>query len=302
MKKPWIAAVIAGVVLSAAVCHAEMPPLRGTAMLSCSGMPCVDLTVKNGKHLKLLIDLGNSSSVLDSAAAEQAGLTVTPQNGTDQQGQPSSGDGSATLEGASLGGVSLGYVPVRVRSLAPSIEKGSLPQADGVLGYAAFHDRILQLDYKKQMVKISEPLTTAVACPGFCGDLSTPAFGKQGSKVLVTTGFSVNGKPVTAQLDTLYTGTMLIYPESVDKLDLRQTSGVNQTEIFPYTDGGIPMRESRAKVESFGRKALAHNTALFFATPQVHVPDGQFDGTVGAGLLVGHVVTIDFHSQHFWLA
>ena len=138
-------------------------------------------------------------------------------------------------------------------------------------------------------------------CPGFCGDVSMVDFAKDDPPVLVTTGFSVNGKPIVAKVDMLYTGTMVIYPAAIAKLDLQVQSGVNATQFFPYTDGVVEMREGRAKTEAFGSKAIGHNAALFFALPPMPASDGSLDAAVGAGLLTGHVVSIDLHSKHLWM-
>ncbi len=183
--------------------------------------------------------------------------------------------------------------------LASMVNKNQMPQADGTLAYSAFKDRLLQMDYKNHVVSVSEPLTSNVACPKFCGDVTMPTFGKGRPHVLATTGFSVNGKPIIAQIDTLYSGTMLIYRDSVAKLGLQQENTATATRFFNFTDGGVPMRESKAHTEAFGHDVLARNVALFFATPQVHVPDGMFDGTVGAGLFVGHVIHLDLHANHY---
>ncbi len=300
MKKLYlISAALCCFLIPGVSARAEIPALHGGAMLSCSGMPCVDIALKNGKHLRMLVDLGDANSTVDSAVAKELGLAADPVAAAD--GQQNSGDRVSVLEGARLGDASLGDIKVRVADMASSFQKNQMPQADGVLGYTVFRDRLAQMDYKRHTVRVSEPLTANVRCPGFCGDVTTPDFAKDDPPVLVTTGFSVNGKPITARIDTLYTGTMSIYPTSVAKLDLQAASGVNATQFFKYTDGGVSMREGHARMEGFGSKALAHNSALFFTTPQVHAPDGTFDGTVGAGLLTGHVVYLDLHSNHFWM-
>lgn len=302
MKKfKWMSVVVFGLLLRGVSLRAETPALRGGAMLSCSGMPCVDVSLKNGKHLKMLLNLGESSSIVDEAAAKDAGLTVNSAEATTKNAMPAANVKSATLEGTSLGGASLGDIPVQVKDIASGMKKDTMPNADGILGYAAFQNRLLQIDTKRQTVRISEPLTAAMSCAGVCGDVTTPTFGNGGPQVLVTTGFAVNGKLIRVQLDTLYTGTMLIYPGSIAKLDLQMESGVNATQFFKYTDGGVAMREGKAHTEAFGSKAIAHNAALFFAPPQVHAPDAMFDGAVGLGLLNGHVLYLDLHSQHFWM-
>ena len=61
------------------------------------------------------------------------------------------------------------------------------------------------------------------------------------------------------------------------------------------------MFRAAAKELGFGPKTLATKVPLYFAGPKVHLPDGLFDGTVGADLLTPHKVTFDFHDNKFWL-
>jgi hypothetical protein len=301
MKKfYWCCILILGISV-AIPARAESPALHGGALLSCSGLPCAEIALKNGKRLRMLVDLGDANTMVDSAVAKDLGLTAVAASAADTDRNANADQGTAVLEDVRLGDASLGDIKVSVADLASSIQKNKMPQVDGVLGFIAFHDRLVQIDYKRQKVQVSEPLTADVKCPSFCGDITMPEFAKDDPPVLVTTRFAVNGKPVAAQIDTLYMGTMSIYPAAVTKLNLQTESGVNATQFFKYTDGGVSMREGHARNEAFGSKTLGHNAALFFATPQVHAPDAALDGTVGAGLLYGHVVYIDLHSKHFWM-
>jgi hypothetical protein len=278
---------------------AQMPALKSVPMLDCSGLPCVDITTANGKHLKMLVDTGNASSLLDLTKARELGLDVKPLMGPD--GKPYPDYLSAKIEGASLGEANLGDLKMLVVKLQPEIQKGGLPSADGLLSYRVFKDRILKLDYKAKQVSVSDVLTADVPCPGFCGTITHPTFGKQGPPIVVATGFQINGEPLNVQIDTLYTGTMLIYPTSVEKFGLTAQQSSTKTRLFPFTDGGVEMIEGIALKESFGTNDLKENATLYFATPKVHTPDGMFDGTVGHELLTGHIVTLDFHTHHFWM-
>lgn len=288
MKKvTWISALCLGV-LAVVPAWAASPTLQGGAMLWCSGLPCIDVSLQDGKHLRMLIGLGDADTVVDLTAAKNLGIAAGPTE-------------TAVLNGVHLGAASLGDISIQVKDLRSKIEKKQLPQADGVLGYNAFHDRLVQIDYKRQAIRVSEPLTADVKCSGFCGDISMVDFAKDDPPVLATTGFSINGKSVIAQVDTLYTGTMVVYPAAIAKLDLQMQSGVNAIQFFPYTDGGVGMREGHAKTEAFGPRAIGHNAALFFAMSPMPTPDGSLDATVGAGLLTGHVLYIDLHSKHLWM-
>jgi hypothetical protein len=278
---------------------AQMPASSTSAWVDCSGLPCVEVTA-NGIPLKMLIDTGNANSVLDLAKAKELGLELKPLLGPD--GKPYVKFSTATIKNIKLGDMVLGDVEVLVANLQPTIQKGKRPAGDGSLAYTAFADRILTIDYKQQKISASEVLKTDIPCPGFCGTITTPTFGKDGPPIVATTGFQVNGKPVTVQVDTLYSGTMLIYPTSVDKLGLNAQQQSTKTRAFPYTDGGVDMIEGVANAETFNTDALRKDAPLYFATPSVHLPDGLFDGTVGHELFSGRVVTLDFHAHHFWIS
>jgi hypothetical protein len=272
----------------------------GVPLLECSGLPCVDVTVAGGKHLKMLIDTGNVNSVLDRTIAEGIGIILQPVKGPD--GKPYPGYASGTIPNIRVGDVALGDIKMLVVNLKSSIDKGVMPAADGALAYTAFKDRVLTIDYKNHRVNVSGVLKAAAPCPQSCGTITNPTFGKQGPPIVVTTGFQLNGKPLTMQIDTLYEGTMLIYPTSVDKLGLAGQQSSAKTRMFPFTDGGVPMMESTATKESFENQLLRKNATLYFATPKVHLPDGMFDGTVGNELFLGHVLTLDFHGNRFWMS
>ena len=272
----------------------------GVPLLECSGLPCVDVTVAGGKHLKMLIDTGNVNSVLDRTIAEGIGIILQPVKGPD--GKPYPGYASGTIPNIRVGDVALGDIKMLVVNLKSSIDKGVMPAADGALAYTAFKDRVLTIDYKNHRVNVSGVLKAAAPCPQSCGTITNPTFGKQGPPIVVTTGFQLNGKPLTMQIDTLHEGTMLIYPTSVDKLGLAGQQSSAKTRMFPFTDGGVPMMESTATKESFENQLLRKNATLYFATPKVHLPDGMFDGTVGNELFLGHVLTLDFHGNRFWMS
>lgn len=287
-------------VLFATSAHAQTPALAGGPMFDCSGLPCVDIVIANGKHLRMLVDTGNVDSVLDAAVAKDMGLAITPINGAD--GKPVAGYSRAALADAKLGDASLGNVSVLVMDLATYVKQDKIPASDGTLSYTAFKNRIVELDYKRRTVHVSEQLTQNLPCPAFCGEITYLTFGKQGPPIVVTTGFTINGKPLTVQIDTLFTGTMLVYPPSVDKLGLTAQSASTKKQFFKYTDDGVDMVEARADAEAFGTHVLAKNASVFFATPAVHQPDAMFDGTVGHALFQGIVLTLDLHSNHSWVS
>jgi hypothetical protein len=279
--------------------NAQMPELRGGAMLDCAGLPCVDVTLAGGKHLKMLIDTGDVNSVLDTQVAKDLGLEVLPVK--DADGKEIPGYGKAVLLGLKVGDAGLGDVKVLVMDLAGYMSKDQMPKSDGSLAYTAFKSRVLEMDYVGRKVRFSDVLTGDVTCPAQCGELTTPTFGKRGPPILVATGFSVNGKAITAQIDSLFSGTMLIYPTSVEKLGLGEEAKSTKKERIKYTDGGVDMMTSVAASEAFEGRVLAKDATVYFAGPEVHLPDGMFDGTVGHALLEHSVVVMDLKGMRVWI-
>jgi hypothetical protein len=276
-------------------CLRAQPASTGMPLLDCSGLPCIDVTVAGGKHLRLLVDTGNVNSMLDRATAEQLGLSLQPVKEYPRYA-------TAILPGVRAGDAALGDLEVLVVNLKPSIENGTMPVAEGTLAYTAFKDRIVTIDYRGRRLQVSALQQTDAPCPSFCGVMTYPTFGKHGPPIVATTGFRLNGKPVTVQVDTLYAGTMLIYPTSIEKLGLGSEQSSSTLRKFPFTDGGVDMAQGSAAKEGFGTRVLRKNVPVYFATPKVHVPDGMFDGTVGNELFLDHVLTLDFHANHLWIS
>ena len=148
------------------------------------------------------------------------------------------------VPGAKLGDLPLGDFPFMVLDTTPQPDNPGpkmepLP-GDGALTYGAFKNRTVQIDARSHVLRISEPQTVAQPCPHECSDLVIKHVGHWGPVTITTTGFTVNGQPVDAQLDTLFTGTLLIYPGSVEKLALKKESKAKPKEMFPFTHDTLP--------------------------------------------------------------
>jgi hypothetical protein len=288
---PLLAGSLGLIMISGSALAAEP---RSVEMQSCSGLPCATFQTSGPASFKLLIDTGNAQSVLDLNRAKALGVALVPYQSKDGKVVP--GYQVGTLKGLTLGGESLGDVKFLVVELQKDIDKGDFPPADGTLSYRDLKDRILTLDFRQHRIGVSNA-SASVECAAGCGTLSYPTFGIQGPPIVASTGFAINGVAITMQVDTLYSGTMLIYPTSVAKVGLADQSLSKHMRTFPFTDGGVEMAEGRVDKEAFGVRELLTHAPVYFATPKVHLPDGLFDGTVGVGLLKDRVVTFDFHAN-----
>jgi hypothetical protein len=295
----------------AAICIALGPNRAGASpvfhevhLFDCSGIPCVDMTISppggDIKTLRLLIDTSGPNAYMDSKVAASNNLDVKPMAGSD--GKPIEEIQQTIAPGAKLGDLPMGDFPFLVINLNDTGDDNTMKKGktaplpgDGALTFGSFKNRIVQLDFRNHVMRVSEPITTPEPAPPNSAELIVKHFGNFGPVTIVTSGFSVNGTPIMAQIDTLFTGTMLIYPESVKKLDLQKQAKGRQKEDFPFW-GGAKLVRGDAQTESFGTLQLLENGPLYFTTAEgaTHTPEGQFDATVGIALLNGTTVTLDF--------
>jgi hypothetical protein len=279
------------------------PRMVEVSLLDCSGLPCVALTTGSGKTLRLLIDLAEANAYLDAKAAREVGLDLQALKGSD--GSDISQVQQTVVAGARLGDLPLGDFPFMVLDTTPQPDKpGEKPEplpGDGALTYGAFKNRLVQIDAAQHVLRISEPRADAAACPHDCSKLVIKHAGHWGPVTLTTDGFTVNGQPVDVQLDTLFTGTTLIYPTSVEKLGLKKESKAKPKELFSYVQGGVKLARGDGGQMSFRGIPLLQDGPLYFGTKETNLPAVQYDATVGMGVLRRAVVTFDFKGMYFWM-
>ncbi|MFS6568019.1 hypothetical protein, partial [Staphylococcus aureus] len=116
--------------------------------------------------------------------------------------------------------------------------------AVGTLAYTAFKDRSLQIDYPHHILRISAPVAAGTIAAHGTGTLQPIHFGRYGPPIVVGGPFTVDGHPVHAQIDTMYTGTMVVYDAALPRLALHKQG---TPKLFQYTDGGVEMLASTTR-------------------------------------------------------
>ncbi len=261
-------------------------------LLDCDGTPCVAGRLNDGSTVRLGIDTGNASSVLDTKTA--AGLGLKP-SAPPKPGAPA-GMYRSSIPSLALGESRFENVSVVVMDLSDMIAQNQMPHVAGTLAYTAFQDRVLQLDFVTRRLRISEILKSPVACRQPCDKISLIKFGEHGPPIVVAEGFTINRHPVSAQIDTMFTGSLLIYTTAIEKTGLAAQAKSSNQRSFAYTDGGVKMKQAPAGSETFHNLAFTDGK-VYFPTPGVHEPDGLFDATVGLDLLHDAILTLDFHDM-----
>ena len=269
--------------------------LTEVPLLDCKGTPCIEARINNGEPLKFVIDTGNVDSVVDikiMKAADLQPLHPPKPGGAPIELVPT------RIPTLHIGSMALSQVTAAGMDLTEMVNQNQMPDVAGTLAYPAFKDRIIQLDFVANKFRISDVITTPVKCAGKCDTISLINFGNDGPPIVVADGFTINTEKVTAQLDTMYTGSMLIYTASIDKLSLNGANATTETRMFPLTDGGAAMRVADASEEGFqGITLIKEGAKVYFPTETVHEPDGLFDATVGLELFRDTILTLDFHDM-----
>jgi hypothetical protein len=267
---------------------ATVPFVADIPLRMIGGFPCIDVGLPDGRPLTVAVDTGNVTSIVNTAALAGEKVPLTPLPGT-------SGAFKAELPDLAIGSVTFSGCKAYAFKFSPH----SLPTGiAGCLAYPVFKDRVIQLDFPGKRFRLSERLHAPQPAAPHSAEIELITFGKSGPPIVVAHGFAIGGKPIRAQLDSLYAGPILIYTLAIDPLGLTALSQTTHVETFPYTDGGVGMKPAPSPLVTFNDQPLSRpGTEVYFPTPGVHEPDGLFEGTIGTPLFAHSVLTIDFFDQ-----
>ena len=275
--------------------HADAPKfVVDVPFVPCEGLICLDVSLDGAPVRQLMLDTGNAHSTLIAEPAHQLGWTLASAQ-RDNQAVP-----GIWLAGEHRVGIGDDVASTPFFVFDRELLGQYKPPVDGSLAYDFFKDRVLEIDYAKHRVRYTKPIATPVpeTRPEGLGSLKLIPFGDRGPPVVVGSQFTVNGKNVRAQIDTVFTGTMLVYDDALGTLGLQKEGA---PELFRYTDGGVNLLAGRADSIGFGKRGLIGGAkTLYFVGDgpnPVHQPDGLFEATAGNALFAHSVVTLDFHAM-----
>jgi len=206
-----------------------------------------------GTHeLFLAIDTGDGNSMLSSRAVDLLGLARTP--------IPGSASPGATLRGVELAGAVLRDHAAVVISDATVAELRGLANfaIDGSLGYEAFKDRVVTIDYAAGRVLFPDVLPDGEITP------ITWLHYHDGSPLLVTfDGLSVDGFPVTAQLDTMMSKNAILFTTKLPDLAVDP-----EMRAPAYTYEDATLRPGHVGSLRLGVTTLAAQPLIYAGSPR----------------------------------
>lgn len=258
----------------------------------CEGAICIQVTLSDHKSHTFLLDTSYNHSSIDEPVARALGWKLTPYS---SKGQVVPGlfltDDSQPVEFAGAQGGASFLVMARD-------QMGVLAKYDGTLDYTFFKDRVLQIDYQHHVIRVSQLLKPDEHPKPGKGVLKLVNFHDWGPPIVVGGPFTVDGKPLEAQIDTSYTGSLLLFSGAEKSFGFEALEAHAKVRNFPITDGGVDMLGVQVDSTGFDGSVLSKPATVYLPTIKVHQPyQERFQGTVGNEFFAGTVLTLDFHDM-----
>jgi hypothetical protein len=155
---------------------------------------------------------------------------------------------------------------------------------DGVLGYEAFRDSVVTLDYRSGRLTFPDTLPD--------GETTTITWLRydDGSPPLVTfADVTVDGFPAVAQLDTMMSKIAVIFETKFPDLAID-----NDPRAPAYEYAGEQLRPGRIGSVRLGTTTLAASAHVYSADARAHVPATEISLVAGDALFARRALTLDF--------
>ena len=234
--------------------------------------------VRTGAHeLVMAIDTGDPQSTLSPQAAALLALTGMPVAGAPRMQR-------STLSGVQIGTTTLRDHPVFITDDVARMRPDAGYPIDGSLGFEAFKDRALTIDYAAGRV-----LFPTVIPEGETTPITWLKYHDRSPQLITFDGLSIDGFPVTAQFDTFMSKNAIVFITKLPDL------AVDPDQRAPrYTYEEAPLSPGRVGSLKLGNTLLAAHPLVYAADAKAHVPTTAIAAVLGDALFARRAVTIDF--------
>jgi predicted aspartyl protease len=255
----------------------------------------VQVKVAGKGPFNMLLDTGVNPSVIDRETAKEIGLKLST------QGEQGSGSGTeVNLNYAtSLPIVELGELrAINVEALATDLAKMSKTLGKpllGVLGYSLLKDRVVQFDYPKQRARFYASSPYPNAAPASNNSHRTTLRFAYHDDILVE-GILVNGKKITATIDTGSNGTFQFTPGAITRLGLEKEAGEAQPSHSVGFNGTAQNRKGTVRNITIGGISVDAPDVVFF-NKGAGYDDAEWGLRIGNAFLKKFVMTLDYQKK-----
>ena len=252
-------------------------------------------TIDGKGPFNMLLDTGVDPSVIDLNTAKGIDLKLAA---VGEQGKGGGTETNLTYE-TRLPFLKLGGLAATdIRALAADLSKTSEALGKpihGVLGYSLLKDRVVQIDYPKRVARFfpNSPFLKTAHRPNN-SKLTTVSFHYRDD--ILVEEVSVNGKKVTANLDTGSSSSFQLTPAAVVALGLETQVGKAQVSESVGFNGLTENREGKIKNVTIGGISVDAPTVVFYGKGTGH-DEETWGIRIGNAFLQDFVVTIDYQNE-----
>jgi hypothetical protein len=230
------------------------------------------------RELRFAIDTGDAVSTISPAAADALSLPrVTPASASPVR---------TTLSGLTVAGATLRAHPALVADTSSWAGLTGFP-VDGSLGYEAFKDRMVTLDYVKRRLTFPD-----VAPDGERTAITWLQYHERSPQLVTFDDLRIDGFPATAQFDTAMSKNAIVFTTKLTDLLID-----NAPNAPRYTYEEASLNPGRVGSIRLGTTTLASPVVIYAADANAHVPTTAIAVVVGDGLFAKRAVTLDFPSS-----
>jgi len=238
----------------------------GAGMVGKSPGPAVRARA-GGRDVLLLIDTASASSTLTPGTAAALGLTGT------------------ALTGVSIAGEMLRAHPMSIGDVDRWNALTGLT-LDGVLGYEAFRDRVLTLDYRNRRVFFPDSYPD-----GERAQITWLRYDANSAPLVTISDVSVDGFPAGALIDTALGKNAVIFESKLPDLAMDND---RDNRLGPFEYAGEPLRPGRVGSVRLGTTTLMGSVRCYGADAHAHVPASEIAIILGSGIFQNWALTLDF--------
>ncbi len=250
----------------------------------------------NGKGpYNMLLDTGTNPSAVDLASAREMGLKISTKGfqgtggGTDKNlAYPTD---IALIEVGNLVAKNIRAAAIDLSKLSQRLGR----QIHGVLGYTLLKNRVVQIDYPKLALRFyaSSPFSKSGMQQNKASRRALQFRLVDGIPVIEA---YVNGKKITAVLDTGSSQALSLKPNAISKLELQDEVTKAEPDTSVGYNGQAEVRTGKIESLGVGEISLEKASVTFFMKGTGH-DDNSTDGGIGNLFLKDFVVTFDYSNK-----